>query len=302
MAGETTLASLGDSINAVIISKALGQAVAIPLTYNFAVYVKDISGEATNTWRSTMRPDIEDAIAIAEAADVTDDEMTDEKEEISVGTIARSVLVTYEVGGATILGRGGELAEGTRQVTMACRRKIDSLLWTDQSPNLENTSGDNTVGMTYAQFVSFAMEAQVQWKDNQPQGSVLRAFLHSGPFRHLVNDMITSEASIFAATFGSQNAGAALAAMGNGGMKNIAGVETLVTDRIPAADTSGKGNVFCLVGGETGSCFGLAVKWGVKPEMRPTEKKLADRMIGSARVGVGILRQEYGLQAITAAV
>lgn len=300
MANETTITTLADSIYAAVIGSAIGAAVAIPLTYNFFVFVKGIEGDASNTWRSTSRPDITDAIAIAEAADVTDAEMTDDKVDIAVGTIARSVLVTYEASRSTILGLG-EIAEGSRQTAMACRRKIDALLWTDQSPNLTNDSGDNTTLMSYAQFVSFMMEAQALVKDSAPAGSRMRAALHSGPFQHLVNDMITTEASIFAATFGSSDAGMAISSAGNGGMKNIAGIEVSVTDRIPAADTTGKGNVFALVGGETGSCFGLAVKWGVTGERRPTEKKLADRVIAHARVGVGILRQEFGLLAISAA-
>jgi len=300
MAGETTTTTLADSINAVAIQLAVGAAIAIPLTYNFAVYTKDLGGDATNTWRSIVRPDITDAVTVAEADDVTDASMTDTPTDISVGTIARSALITWEAKASTVLGLG-ELVEGARQVTMACRRKIDSLLWTDQSPNLTNDSGDNSTPMTYAQFVSFGLEAQAQWKDSPPMGSRMRAFLHSGPFGVLVNDMVTSQASIFAATFGSADVGGVMAAMGNGGIKSIGGVETLITDRIPAADTSGKGNVFCLVGGETGSCFGLAVKWGVMAEQRGTEKKLADRLIAHARIGVGIIRQDYGLLAITAA-
>jgi hypothetical protein len=300
MAGETTTTALADSIYAVVIGSATGSALSIPMTYNYFVFAKNLEGVASNTWRSIVRDDITDAVSVAEAADVTDAAMGDEKAEISVDTIGRSVLVTYEAATSTVLGLG-ELAEGTRQVIMSCRRKMDSLLWTDTSPNLTNSSGDNSTPLTYAQFVSFGLEASTQWKDTAPPGSRMRVALHSGPFGVLVNDMITSEASIFAATFGSTTAGQVVNSMGNGGMKVIGNTETFVTDRIPAADTTGKGNVWALVGGETGSAFGLAFKWAPRAERRATEKKLADRMIGHARIGFGILRQEFALLGITAA-
>lgn len=300
MAGETTTTTLADSIYAYVIGQAIAATLAVPIGYNLFVFVKDIGMDPTSTWRSIVRDDITDAIAVAEADDVTDASMTDSKVDISVDTVARSVLVTYEASSSTILGLA-EIAEAARQVTMAVRRKMDTLLWTDTTPNLTNESGDNTTELTYDQFVSFALEAQTQWNDSPPPGSRMRAAIHSGPFGVLVNDMVTSQNSIFASTFGGATAGAAIAAMGSGGLKNIAGVETLVTDRIPAADTTGKGNVFCMVGGEVGSCFGLAVKWGIQGEQRTTEKKLADRYLGHARIGFGILRQELGLKAITAA-
>lgn len=300
MAGETTTAALADSIYPVVIATATGAALSIPLTYNYFVFAKSLDGTASNTWRSIVRDDITDAVSVAEAADVTDAAMGDEKAEISVDTIGRSVLVTYEAATSTVLGLG-ELAEGTRQVIMACRRKIDSLLWTDASPNLTHSSGDNSTPLTYANFVSYGLEAATQWKDTAPPGSRMRVALHSGPFGVLVNDMITTQASIFAATFGSATVGQVLNAMGNGGMKVIGNTETFVTDRIPAADTTGKGNVWALVGGETGSAFGIAVKWPPRAERRMTEKKLADRLIGHARIGVGILRQDFALLGITAA-
>jgi len=296
----TTLATLDQSFYQQLISAMIGNAVQTPWMYNFFVFVKDLRQFPTSTWRHTFRNNIADAIVIAELADVTDDAMTDAASEISVETVARSVLVSYEVQrGGTI--SPNELGLGTIQVVWAHRRKFDDLLWTDTSPGLTNESGSAATLMTFAQHVSFALEAEALWEDVDPVGSVLRCAMHPGPFRHLVNDMVTTEASIFAATFGSMNAASAVAAMGNGGMKNIAGVETFVTSKIPVADTTGKGNVYCLVGSEIGSCFGMAVKWGIDGELRPTEKQLASRVVGSARIGFGILRQDYGLEAITAA-
>jgi hypothetical protein len=298
MAGETTLTTLSESVLSYIISAAIGGALTIPLTYNLISYIKDLSQDPTSTWRSIVRDDITDAVSVAEADDVTDASMTDSKVDISVSTIARSVLVTYEVANTTPFN---EIVQATFQVTGAVRRKIDALMLTDTTPNLTKESGDNSTTMTYAQFVSFLMEAQAQWKDNPPLGSVLRAVLHSGPFQAMVNDMMTTQTSIFASTFGAVSAAQVLNAMGNGGMKNIAGVDTLISDRVPVADTTGKGNIFTLVGGEAGSALGIAVKWGVQGEMRATEKKLANRMIAHARIGCGVVRDDYALKAITAA-
>lgn len=295
----TTTTTLADSIAPFVFGAAVGQAVRVPLTYNFLVFVKDIGTDPTNTWRSTSRPDIDDAIVVAEAGDVTDAAMTDDKVDISVQTIARSVLVTYEAQWSTFVN---EIAQGGAQVSMACRRKIDALVLTDTTPNLTNEQGNNTAPMTYAQHISFAMQARAQWHQNPQPGSVLRCAMHPGPFEALVHDMVTNKNSIFAATFGSTQVGDVMASMSAGARHAIGGVETLVTNRIPAGDTTGKGNIYVLVGGETGSCLGLAVKKGVTPELRGTERKLATRGIAYASVGAGIIRDEFGMIGVTAAV
>lgn len=294
----TTTSTLQYSIAPFVFGMAVGQAVAIPLTYNWFVFAKDISAAPSAVWRSTSRPDITDAIVIAEGADVTDADMTDEKVDISTQMIARSTLITDEVQQDTFLQ---EIAQAGAQVSMAVRRKIDAIVMTDTVPNLTNEEGDNSTPMTYAQHVSFGLAARTLWHQNPPPGSVLRCAMHPGPFAALINDMVNSNASIFAATFGGAQVGAVLSTMSAGYIHPIAGIETVVTARMPAGDTTGKINLYALVGNETGTCLGLAVKQGVNPQLRGTEKKLASRGIASARIGAGVLRDEYGLIGITAA-
>lgn len=293
----TTTASLDDSLYNFILSLAIGAEVSVPRMYNYFVHAKDLRGAASKVWRSTVRGQIADAEVMSELADIVDAEMTDSKVEIALDTIGRSILLAMELEAVSPFP---EIILAGQQVTNACRNKIDDLLWTDTVPGLTNISGDNATPMTFPQHISFGMEAAAQWKDNPPAGSVMRCAMHSGPFRALVNDMVTSNATIFAATFGSDNVAQVIASANNGGMKNIAGIETFVTDKIPVADASGRGNVYSLVGSEQGSAFGLAVKVGITGEVRGTEKKLARRALAYAYIGLGILRDEYALVGVTA--
>lgn len=295
---SVTLTTLPNSFYPQFISEVIGRVVSIPVTYNFFVFVRDLRAFPSRTWRHTFRSDIPDAEPVAELANVPDGDITDNFSEISVQTVGRSAIVSWEA------QRGGtvdpnELASTVVQVTDAHRRKFDSLLLTDVVPGLTNEVGSDVTPMTYAQHVANKLALTNQVEESTPPGSVMRCAMAKGAYNNMVNDMITTEASIFAATFGSMDA-----AMGvnSAGMvaKPIAGVATFVTDRVPV-NGAGRSNVYCYVGTERGSCFGMAVKWGIDAGIRDTEQQLANRVVGSASIGFGILRQDYGIEAISAA-
>ena len=293
-----TLAQLDQSFYQQFISTIIGMAVQIPATYNFFVAPLSLANFASATYRHTFRDEIADAVPVAELDDVPDGDITDNASDVTVQTIGRSALVSWETSmGGTIAPN--ELARATMKVVRAVRRKIDDLLWTDTAPGLTNEFGSDVTPMTYAQHVAFALELASQVEEEAPPGSVMRAALAKGVWRALVQDMITTEASIFAATFGSMDAAMAVGALGQV-QKSVAGVGIFVTDRI-AASGAGKANPYVYVGPEDGSAFGLAVKWPIGAEVRTTEQKLADRVVGWARIGPGILRQDYGIEGITAA-
>ena len=220
--------------------------------------------------------------------------------EISTQMVARSFLLSEQLEGASVYQ---ELMVAVMLLVDAYRRKIDSTLWTDTSPNLTNTSGDNTETMTLSRFVQFVLEGKALWK-NTMMGTMTRMFMHPNVISQLATDLTDSNNALLGSAFGPQATGAALAQTSNQGPQGrLIGVDIFDTERIPVADVSGFGNVLCLVNngaqGEQNSCFGLAVKRSGRAEVRGTEQKLAQRAIGSVDFGIGILRQDYGLQCIT---
>lgn len=294
-----TLPGLSSSSYQQFISAVIGMALQIPATYNFFVTPLDLMNFGSDTYRHLWRTLIEDAVVVAELADVPDGSYGDQQAEISVQTIGRSALVSWEVQNSGTIAPN-ELARAVLQVVGALRRKIDDLLWTDTAPGLTNEFGSDVTPMSYAQHVAFMLELDSQTEQEAPMGSVMRAALAKSVWRALVDDMITQEANIFAATFGSMDAQAAVVDSLGRINKRVAGVDIFVTDRV-ATVGAGRGNTYAYVGPEDGSAFGLAVKWGINAEVRDTESKLANRVVGSARIGPGILRQDFAIEAQTAA-
>lgn len=295
-----TLTSLPNSFYPFLISARIGKAIESPVGYQLFTFPKNLMEFPSATWRHTWRDNIADAEVVIELAPVPDGTIADNFTDIAVDTIGRSAQVSYEVDkGGTI--SPNEVARATDQCVRACRRKGDAQLFEDTTPALVNEFGDALTSMTYNNFISYQLELAAQVEQSQPAGAVMRASLHPDVWRALVADMSATQASIFAAQFGSMQHANALQQNGTAA-KMLNGIDVWVTSRIPIADGSGRGNVFAYVGDEDESCFGHAVKWRILGEIRaPGDASLSYRVIVYARWGFGILRQDMGLKAISQA-
>ena len=286
-----TLSQWDDLVDSEWISQRVNMAVDTPKTYTVIANVIDIGGRSTRTYAHPLQSHGTAASSTTESDLVTTSNTTSTEVTVGVTLVDKATFVTVQAAGASVWDTTGAAVDF---VTRACRLYIDDAFHA-LSSSMSNTIGDNATTMDLDQWVTGRTTFMAQAKN--PGASVFVAAVDG--FRDLSSEIMTSTAAIL----GSDRAaaelfGSAAGAMAQGVVTTIGGIPVIVTDEIPAADTTGWGNYFTTIGSGDGA-LGLVVKSEISVVMKPEPLRHGSYFIGSCDVGVGILDDARCLQVVS---
>jgi len=286
-----TLAQWDDLIDSEYIGRRAALAVSTPITYQLLANLIDLSGQPTRTYAHVLRSHGTAASAVTETDEATTANVTSTETTVAATRVVKATFVSAQTAGASVYPAA---AAAIDFVVNACKLYIDDAFHA-LSSSMANSIGDNATTMDLDNWVTMLATYAGQAR-NAPGKAFVCAV---DGIRDLQQEILTSAAAILGsdAAASSLFQGASSASM-QGVQFMIGQIPVVVSDEIPAADTTGWGNYLTTIGQENGA-LGLVVKQGVQVEMTPWPLRQGVYFIGCADVGVGILDDNRCLQVIS---
>ena len=286
-----TLAQWDDLIDSEYIGRRAALAVSTPITYQLIANPIDISMQPTRTYAHVLRSHGTAATGVTETDAATSASVTSTEATVATTMVTKLTFVSYQAQGASVVDTA---AAAIDFVVNACKLYIDDAFH-GLSSSAANTIGSNATTMDLDNWVTMLTTYAGQAKNASG-----RAFVCSvDGSRDIQTEVLTSGAAILGSAAAAEKLfGAANTSMQGMASYMIGDVPVVITDEIPAADTTGWGNYFTTIGAENGA-LGLVVKRGIWVEMFTDITRGGIYFAGRADVGVGILDDNRCLQVVS---
>lgn len=214
-------------------------AVEVPYIYDEVIGgLDDLRGKNTATSNHPIRARGAVATSLADG-----DEFTYSAASLTqtTATAARYAHALWIDERSNRLSLQDEYANGLRQAIDSCRLHIDTAAVGLGASASNNNNGDNATIFDYSEF-----DANITgFTSTAKEATMAHMVLHTKQLEDLRQSMLSSQAALFASMFGSQQ-GQQIGRVGQGARVGSVGNTWIHTsDRVPAADTSGKGGFMC---------------------------------------------------------
>ena len=293
VANATTLTSLDDLIIAEYIQRVSGITLGRePMVYNLGVLVQDLRGTNSNVYTHPLRNEVAEATVKTETDEAAVVEITTTEAQVSTQMIAQAAFVSDEAQGDALWNA---LAAASEEVTLACRRKINS----DFLALMDSFS--SPIGSAAQVFdVQFWVTMQTAWTarvESTPAGQTPLLVLHPDARRDLQQDAVSNAAAWFGASAGMQFHDA-VSGVNNGIVKSFDGINVVTASGLPVGDTTGWSSALIVPGGRN-AAIAMAVLQDIQLEFQREALRKGGYVVASARYGVAEVDDTAGLTVIS---
>lgn len=214
-------------------------AVEVPYIYDMVASVEDLRGRNTDTSVFPIRTRGAVAASLADGDEFT---YTAAATTQTTATAARYAHARWVDERANRLSLHDEILVNLRLCVESCRLKMDTDVVGIGASATTDNGGSNATVLNYEELDAALTTFQSQAKESD----MCHVVLHSSQQKDLRQAMLASQAALYSSIFGAQQAGDQIGKVGQGAMVGRLGQAMIhVSDRVPAADTSGKGGFIC---------------------------------------------------------
>lgn len=237
-ANHTGVSEVTNLVNPEIIRAAVYWDVEVPYIWMDVIgSVEDLRGRASATSVHPIRTRAGVATALADGEAYT---YTAAATTQTTATAARYGHALWVDERADRLSLQDEILNGLTQAVDSCRLKMDTDVVGIGASASNDNGGTNATVFDYAEFDAAITTFQSQAKEAQ----VAHMVIHTAQQEDLRQSMLASQSALFGSIFGSAQS-AMIGNVGQGAVGRMGSTLIYVSDRVPAADTSGKGGFIC---------------------------------------------------------
>jgi hypothetical protein len=220
-----------------IVRETLGR---IPVVYRLGALTVPLIGTNSNNYRHTLGDQVGVAVTLAETDEVTSTELTSSHVEVSTETKAIATFISRQNNRRSIWS---DMARAARELTSACARAIDADFLA-LATGFSSPIGNNAQVMTVENLV----ELQTTYRSRT--GSTMERpllVMHGDTMRDLHSDSVKNGAPWFGTELGVQLHNAT-GGINQAQVTTFGALDMVVTDGIPAGDTTGWSNMMIARG------------------------------------------------------